>query len=58
MASISSVGIGSGVLTSDLIDKLANAEREPTEKRLNAKAKTSMRSSQKLADLKFLVTYD
>lgn len=37
MASISSVGIGSGVLTSDLIDKLANAEREPTEKRLDAK---------------------
>jgi flagellar hook-associated protein 2 len=37
MASISSVGIGSGVLTSDLIDKLAAAEREPTEKRLDAK---------------------
>ena len=35
MASISSVGIGSGVLTSELIEKLANAERAPTEARLN-----------------------
>lgn len=35
--SVSSVGIGSGVLTSDLIDKLVAAEREPTEKRLDAK---------------------
>ncbi len=40
MASISSVGIGSGVLTSDLIDQLANAERAPTEARLNAKEET------------------
>ena len=37
MSSISSVGIGSGVLTSDLIDKLASAEREPTELRLDIK---------------------
>ncbi len=37
MASISSIGIGSGVLTSELIDKLAAAEREPTEKRLDAR---------------------
>lgn len=35
--SVSSVGIGSGVLTSDLIDRLVAAEREPTEKRLKAK---------------------
>jgi flagellar hook-associated protein 2 len=35
MANITSVGIGSGVLTSDLIDKLATAEREPTELRLD-----------------------
>lgn len=35
MASVSSVGIGSGVLTSELIDNLANAERAPTEARLN-----------------------
>jgi flagellar hook-associated protein 2 len=32
---ISSIGIGSGVLTSDLIEKLASAERAPTEARLN-----------------------
>ncbi len=37
MASISSVGIGSGVLTSDLIDKLVEAERAPTVKRLDIK---------------------
>jgi len=35
MANISSVGIGSGVLTSDLIEKLAEAERAPTEARLD-----------------------
>ncbi|PID42456.1 MAG: flagellar capping protein [Proteobacteria bacterium] len=37
MASISSVGIGSGVLTSELIDKLTEAERAPTEARLDRK---------------------
>ncbi len=37
MASVSSVGIGSGVLTSDLIDQLVEAERAPTEKRLDFK---------------------
>ncbi len=37
MASISSVGIGSGVLTSELIEKLADAERAPTEARLDRK---------------------
>lgn len=35
MASVSSVGIGSGVLTSELIDNIANAERVPTETRLD-----------------------
>lgn len=35
MASISSVGIGSGVLTSELIENLAEAERAPTEARLD-----------------------
>lgn len=34
MASISSLGIGSGVLTSDLVDQLVAAERAPTEARL------------------------
>ena len=36
MTSITSVGIGSGVLTSDLIDQLSDAERGPTEARLDA----------------------
>lgn len=35
MASITSLGIGSGVLNSDLLEKLVKIEREPTEKRLN-----------------------
>jgi flagellar hook-associated protein 2 len=37
MASISSLGIGSGVLTSDLVDQLVQAERAPTENRLTQK---------------------
>jgi len=37
MASISSLGIGSGVLTSDLVDRLVEAERAPTENRLTRK---------------------
>lgn len=37
MASISSLGIGSGVLNSDLVEQLVAAEREPTEQRLNQK---------------------
>lgn len=37
MASISSLGIGSGVLNADLVDQLVAAEREPTELRLNQK---------------------
>ena len=37
MASISSLGIGSGVLTSDLVDQLVEAERSPTETRLTQK---------------------
>ena len=36
MASISSVGIGSGVLTSELIDDLVAVERESADKRINA----------------------
>lgn len=37
MANISSLGIGSGVLTSDLVDQLVAAERQPTEVRLDQK---------------------
>lgn len=39
MASISSLGIGSGVLNSDLVDQLVEAERKPTENRLDTRAK-------------------
>lgn len=35
--SISSLGVGSGVLTSDLVDQLVAAERKPTESRLAQK---------------------
>lgn len=35
--SISSLGVGSGVLTSDLVDQLVAAERKPTENRLAQK---------------------
>ncbi|WP_273426659.1 flagellar filament capping protein FliD [Marinobacter sp.] len=34
MAAISSLGIGSGVLSADLVDQLVSAERKPTESRL------------------------
>ena len=37
MASISSLGIGSGVMTSDLVAQLVEAERAPTENRLTRK---------------------
>ncbi|TBW56645.1 flagellar cap protein FliD [Marinobacter halodurans] len=39
MANISSLGIGSGVLTSDLVDQLVEAERKPTANRLDSKEK-------------------
>ena len=41
MAAISSLGIGSGVLTSDLVDQLVAAERAPTENRLTQKTQQS-----------------
>lgn len=37
MANISSLGIGSGVLTSELVDQLVQAERAPTDNRLAQK---------------------
>ncbi|MEQ5837477.1 flagellar filament capping protein FliD [Marinobacter sp. NFXS9] len=39
MANISSLGIGSGVLTSDLVDQLVEAEQKPTANRLDSKEK-------------------
>ncbi|EMP55922.1 filament capping protein [Marinobacter santoriniensis NKSG1] len=38
MAGISSLGIGSGVLTSDLVDQLVAAERKPAQNRLDARS--------------------
>lgn len=38
MASISSLGIGSGVLNQDLVDQLVAAERKPTQQRLDFRA--------------------
>jgi len=37
MASISSLGAGSGIFSNDLVNKLLNAERAPAEQRLNQK---------------------
>ncbi len=37
MASIQSLGVGSGLLTSELVETILSAERAPTEKRLNLK---------------------
>ncbi|WP_119393890.1 flagellar filament capping protein FliD [Salinibius halmophilus] len=37
MASIESLGIGSGLLTNELVDQLVNAERKPAELRLDTK---------------------
>ena len=39
MGGISSLGVGSGVLNSDLVDKLVQAERSPVETRLNQEKK-------------------
>ncbi|KXS54352.1 MAG: flagellar hook-associated protein 2 [Marinobacter sp. T13-3] len=39
MAGISSLGVGSGVLNSDLVDQLVAAERKPTETRLTQETK-------------------
>ena len=56
MANVSSVGIGSGVLTSDLIDQLVSAERTPTEKRLNAKEESVTAELSLFAKLQSAVT--
>ncbi len=56
MAGISSIGIGSGVLTSDLIDKLANAERKPTESRLNQQEETAKAKLSDFGRIQSLIT--
>lgn len=37
MASISSIGVGSGIFSNDLVRQLVSAERAPTEQRLNSR---------------------
>lgn len=50
--SISALGIGSGVLSADLVDSLVAAEREPAENRLNSKAQTTQATISAYAKLK------
>jgi len=56
MANVSSVGIGSGVLTSDLIDQLVSAERTPTEKRLNLREESVTAELSLFAQIQSAVT--
>ena len=56
MANVSSVGIGSGVLTSDLIDQLVSAERTPTENRLNARQESVTAELSLFAQIQSAVT--
>lgn len=56
MANVSSVGIGSGVLTSDLIDQLVSAERKPTENRLNARQESVTAELSLFAQIQSAVT--
>mgnify|MGYP000084534681 FL=1 len=39
MAAIESLGLGSGVLTNDLVDKIVGAEREASDSRLDREEK-------------------
>lgn len=41
MASISSIGVGSGIFSADLVDQLVQAERLPTETRLDQRQQTA-----------------
>ena len=43
MAGISSLGVGSGVLTSDLVDQLVAVERKPTDVRLTRETQQVIR---------------
>lgn len=56
MASISSLGIGSGVLTSDLLDQLVQAERAPTENRLTQKTEQTQALLSAYGKLRSVVT--
>ncbi|MEC8428129.1 MAG: flagellar filament capping protein FliD, partial [Pseudomonadota bacterium] len=54
--SISSLGIGSGVLTADLVDQLVEAERGPTEKRLDSQEEVLNAQVSEFGALKGLVS--
>ncbi|KZZ60695.1 flagellar capping protein [Oleiphilus sp. HI0125] len=56
MANVSSVGIGSGVLTSDLIDQLVSAERTPTENRLDSREQSVTAELSLFAQIQSAVT--
>ena len=56
MANVSSVGIGSGVLTSDLIDQLVEAERAPTESRLTSREESVTAELSLFAQIQSAVT--
>ena len=56
MAGISSLGIGSGVLTSELVDQLVAVEQEPTENRLDREEEILNAEISEFGALKSLVS--
>lgn len=56
MASISSLGMGSGVLNQDLVDQLVAAEREPKEQRLTQKTEMTEAKLSAYGQLRSAVT--
>ncbi|MGM0571617.1 flagellar filament capping protein FliD [Marinobacter sp.] len=56
MASISSLGIGSGVLNQDLVDQLVAAERKPKEQRLDQKTEMTEAKLSAYGQLRSAVT--
>lgn len=56
MAGISSLGMGSGVLNSDLVDQLVAAERKPKETRLNQKTELTEAKLSAYGQLRSAVT--
>ncbi|MGM0953479.1 MAG: flagellar filament capping protein FliD [Pseudomonadota bacterium] len=56
MAGISSLGVGSGVLNQDLVDKLVAAEREPKEQKLDRKTELTEAKLSAYGQLRSAVT--
>lgn len=56
MASISSLGIGSGILNSDLVDQLVEAERTPTQNRLDTRTQRAQTLISAYGTLKSAIT--